>query len=90
MGRSRSGHRRYDAKALGRVIFVTRLRMSGMSIRDIRDYVELVDQGESTVEARLTLLHSHRDKVRRQLDELRFALAVIDYKIVTYGGSCAG
>jgi hypothetical protein len=41
------------------------------------------------VDQRLELLYRHRDKVRRQLDELGFALAVIDYKITTYGGACS-
>jgi DNA-binding transcriptional MerR regulator len=90
VGRSGSGQRRYDRAALGRVIFITKLRMSSMSIRDISDYLTLVEQGESTVSARLQLLAGHRDKIRRQLEELRFALAVIDYKITTYGGGCAG
>jgi DNA-binding transcriptional MerR regulator len=87
--RSGSGQRRYDRAALARVIFVTRLRVSGMSIRDIGDYLALVEQGEDTVDQRLALLYRHRAKVRRQLDELTFALAVIDYKITTYGGACA-
>jgi DNA-binding transcriptional MerR regulator len=86
--RSGSGQRRYDKEALARVIFITRLRLSGMSIRDIGDYIELVEQGDSTVDQRLALLYGHREKVRRQLDELQFALAVIDYKITTYGGAC--
>lgn len=90
VGRSTSGQRRYDRAALGRVIFITRLRWSGMSIRDIRDYIRLVEEGDSTVDQRLALLHRHRDKVCRQIDDLRFALAVIDYKIATYGGDCSG
>ena len=88
VARSGSGQRRYDRAALGRVIFITRLRWSGMSIRDITDYVALVQQGESTVDQRQRLLQAHRAKVLRQLDELRLALAVIDYKIATYAGSC--
>lgn len=89
VGRSASGQRRYDRAALARVIFITKLRMSGMSIHDISEYLSLVEQGDSTVDQRLDLLYRHRAKVRRQIDELRFALAVIDYKITTYGGFCS-
>jgi DNA-binding transcriptional MerR regulator len=89
VARSGSGQRRYDRPALARVIFLTRLRLSGMSIHDISDYIALVEQGDATVDQRLELLYRHRDKVRRQLDELGFALAVIDYKITTYGGACS-
>src|SRR5579875_1622882 len=80
VSRSGSGQRRYDRKALARVIFISRLRMSGMSIRDISEYISLVEQGDSTVEQRRELLYRHRAKVRRQIDELQFALAVLDYK----------
>jgi DNA-binding transcriptional MerR regulator len=89
VGRSGSGQRRYDRAALSRVIFISRLRMSGMSIRDISEYISLVEQGETTVGQRLELLYRHRAKVRRQVDELQFALAVLDYKITTYGGFCS-
>jgi DNA-binding transcriptional MerR regulator len=89
VGRSGSGQRRYDRAALARVIFISRLRMSGMSIRDISEYISLVEQGESTVGQRLELLYRHRAKVRRQIGELQFALAVLDYKITTYGGFCS-
>lgn len=89
VGRSGSGQRRYDRAALARVIFISRLRMSGMSIRDISEYISLVEQGDSTVDQRRELLYRHRAKVRRQIDELQFALAVLDYKITTYGGFCS-
>lgn len=87
--RSASGQRRYDKRALARVVFLTRLRLSGMSIADITSYIQLVEEGDGTVDARLALLHAHRAKVRRQRDELDFALSVIDYKITTYGGRCS-
>lgn len=35
------------------------------------------------------MLQRHRDDIRRQLHELQSALAVVDYKIVTYGGECS-
>lgn len=89
VNRSDSGRRSYDRAALGRVIFITRLRLAGMSIQDITDYIALVQQGDGTVDQRLDMLQEHRERVRRRLDELRFALAVIDYKIVRYGGHCS-
>lgn len=89
VGRTASGQRAYDRAALGRVVFITRLRLSGMSIRDIGAYIALVEEGDSTVDQRLELLLAHRARVARQLDELRFTMAVIDYKITTYGGTCS-
>jgi DNA-binding transcriptional MerR regulator len=83
------GRRTYDSEALARVVFVTRLRMSDMPIRDIARYLALVNQGEATVPARLALMQAHRTAIQRRLQDLRAALAVIDYKIVTYGGHCS-
>jgi DNA-binding transcriptional MerR regulator len=89
VGRDAGGRRVYDREALARVVFVTRLRMSDMPIRDIARYLALVSQGEASVPARLALMQAHRQSIQRRLQELQTALAVIDYKIVTYGGSCS-
>ena len=51
-------------------------------------YVELVKQGPGTEPERLAILQAHRADVVARLRELRTALAVVDYKITTYGGSC--
>lgn len=88
VARSEGGHRVYDRDALGRVIFITRLRCSDMPIQAILRYVELVNQGEATAPERLALMQDHRATIIRRLQELQAALAVIDYKIVTYGGRC--
>ncbi|MGH3966454.1 MAG: MerR family transcriptional regulator [Pseudonocardiaceae bacterium] len=89
VGRDAGGRRVYDPEALARVVFVTRLRMSDMPIRDIARYLALVRQGEASVPARLALMQAHRESIQRRLQELQAALAVIDYKIATYGGACS-
>jgi DNA-binding transcriptional MerR regulator len=88
VGRDALGHRAYDREALGRIVFVTRLRSSDMPIQAVVRYVELVEQGAHTQPERLALLEEHRDAVRRRLVDLQFALAVVDYKIAAYGGAC--
>jgi DNA-binding transcriptional MerR regulator len=85
--RDGAGHRRYDRRSIARVMFVTRLRLSGMPIADIVEYVSLVDGGPATVPARLALLNAHRARTAAQIEDLRYSLAVIDYKIATYGGT---
>lgn len=87
--RDLAGRRLYGPAEYAKVVFLTRLRMTGMHIRDLQRYVRLVAQGEATVPERLALMHEHRDAVRAQIAELQFALDVIEYKIESYGGSCA-
>ncbi|MFC5138198.1 MerR family transcriptional regulator [Actinomycetospora rhizophila] len=86
--RDAAGRRLYDREAVGRVVFITRLRDSDMPIAAIARYVELVKQGPSTEPERLALLEAHRDDILNRLHDLQAALAVVDYKITTYGGAC--
>lgn len=84
--RDAEGRRRYSAAAIRRLVFLTRMRLSGMAIRDLQHYVGLVDAGADTVPERLDMLMEHRDTIRRQIRELTLSLAATEYKIATYGG----
>ncbi|GAB2660885.1 hypothetical protein GCM10027169_24580 [Gordonia jinhuaensis] len=86
VGRDSSGHRVYDAHAQQRLVFLTRMRLSGMPMRDLQHYVDLVDQGSDTEPERLDMLIEHRDTIRRQLRELTLSLVATECKIATYGG----
>jgi DNA-binding transcriptional MerR regulator len=86
VARDSNGHRSYDAEAVRRLIFLTRMRLSGMAMRDLQHYVALVEAGDQTVPERLDMLLEHRDTIRRQIRELTLSLAATDYKIATYGG----
>ncbi|MEU8226068.1 MerR family transcriptional regulator [Kribbella sp. NPDC048915] len=87
--RDAAGYRSYDRRAMARIVFISRLRASGMSISTISHYLELVRQGDQTEPQRLALMQQHRGGIQRQLRELQLALAVTDYKIGVYGGSAA-
>lgn len=88
VARDASGYRAYSAGDYSRVVFLTRLRMTGMPIRELLRYVALVGVGEATVDERLAMLLAHRESVRAQLAELQFALETIEFKITAYGGRC--
>jgi DNA-binding transcriptional MerR regulator len=82
--RAGSGHRRYAQGDLARIQFLIRLRSTGMPIRRIREYAELMRRGEDTEEARMALLEEHRDAVRSQLAEMERNLELIEHKIDFY------
>jgi DNA-binding transcriptional MerR regulator len=84
VGRAGSGHRRYSDDDLAWIEVLQRLRATGMPIRDIRRYAELVRAGEGNEEERLALLKEHRDAVRAQLAQVRQHLTFIERKIETY------
>ena len=87
--RDAAGYRCYDERAMARIVFISRLRASGMPIGTISHYLELVLEGDHTEPQRLALMQEHRDRIQRQLRDLQLALAVTDYKITVYGGTAA-
>src|SRR5688572_15828705 len=82
--RAGSGHRRYDEEDLLRIQFLTKLRSTGMPIRKVREYADLVRQGDDTHHERLAMLEAHRDQVRALLAETERTLEIIVRKIDFY------
>jgi DNA-binding transcriptional MerR regulator len=82
--RSASGHRRYEPDDLRWIELVTKLRSTGMPIREVRRYADLVRAGDGNEAARLELLHAHRRQVLADLAAVTAHLSAIDYKIGLY------
>ena len=84
VGRDASGYRLYDAAAVRRLVFITRMRVSGMSIAQLQHYISLVEQGAETVQERLDLMLEHRDILRQRIEDLQLSLAATEFKIAMY------
>jgi DNA-binding transcriptional MerR regulator len=84
VSRNGSGHRRYDAADLERISFLTKLRRTGMPIREVSRYAALMRRGEATNEERLALLEAHRETVLAKLEATIENLELIDWKINFY------
>jgi DNA-binding transcriptional MerR regulator len=82
--RASSSHRRYTDDEVRWVVLLTKLRSTGMPIRRMREYAELVRAGDGNEAERLALLESHRIAVRSQLEAMERNLAAIDHKIEIY------
>jgi DNA-binding transcriptional MerR regulator len=82
--RSSTGHRRYTDGDLRWIEMVSRLRATGMPIRDVRRYADLVRAGSGNEQERLELLRDHRRAVLHQLAEVQDHLGAIDRKIGIY------
>ena len=82
--RNGSGHRRFTDEDIEWVVMVTRLRATGMPIRAIREYAELVRAGDGNEAERLALLEEHRERVLEQLASIQRNLELVDYKIGLY------
>jgi DNA-binding transcriptional MerR regulator len=84
VSRDGSGHRRYRAADLGRITFLAKPRATGMPIRGVRRYAELMSAGEATNEERVALLEAHREAVLAGLERTARNLELIERKIEVY------
>ncbi|MFE9689987.1 MerR family transcriptional regulator [Micromonospora sp. NPDC005806] len=84
VGRDSSGRRRYTESDVKWLFLLTRLRRTGMPVRDMRRYAELARQGDRTLGARRALFEAHRARVLARMAELEEDLKVLDHKIDAY------
>ena len=84
--RGGDGRRRFSDADLDWLSLLSKLRATGMPVRDMQRYAELVRSGAGQAE-RLELLTRHREQVRRDLAARRECLRLLDAKI-SYYGSC--
>jgi DNA-binding transcriptional MerR regulator len=82
--RGPGGRRRFREEDLAWLAFLTRLRTTGMPIRDMRRFAELRRQGDPSAPARLDLLRRHRETVRHRIAELTECLRALDAKVEHY------
>jgi DNA-binding transcriptional MerR regulator len=82
--RAANGHRRYGEADLRRITLIKRLRLTGMSIEAMCDFIALYRGGASTARQRRAILLVHRQQVQARADELCEMLAFIDMKIGLY------
>ena len=87
--RSTTGHRRYCEDDITWIVLLTRLRATGMPIREVSRYAELVREGDGNERERLDLLEAHRQNVLAQLAEVTEHLGAIDRKIEVYADRVA-
>lgn len=84
VARDSAGRRSYDEADLRWIVLLTRLRSTGMPIRDVRRYAELARAGRDTEAERLALLTAHRSAVLTQIAEATEHLRAIEDKIAVY------
>lgn len=55
-----------------------------MSLKDIREYIHLAMEGDSTIEERLQLFYRQRQILQAQMEELQHTMDVLDFKCWYY------
>ncbi len=84
ISRSKSGNRAFSETDLELVKLICCLKNTGMSIKEIRQYIDLFMQGEGTWEQRKTIMIDHRRDILRQIDAWNKNLNIGNLKIAFY------
>lgn len=82
--RNASGVRDYGEEDCARISFVKCMRGANVSIEALIEYMQLFDEGDSTLEARKAILIEQRAEAQKRLDKIQAGLDRLDYKIAHY------
>ena len=83
IARGTDGRRWFSEADMDWLLLLTKLRATGMSVRDMQRYARLVRSGAGEPE-RLELLQRHRELVVQALAEQQECLRLLDRKITIY------
>ena len=82
--RNDGGIRDYDELDLRRVDFIKCMRSAGLPVEVLIEYVALVQQGDSTIEARKEIFKEQRALLAARMEEMQKTLDILDHKLEVY------
>ena len=60
------------------------MKKAGMSIKGIRQYIEMALQGDDTIGLRLAMFRHQQEALKQQMEELQRTMQMVDYKCWYY------
>ena len=78
--RDKNNRRVFDEKNVKWIKDLTCLKKCGMSIQEMKEYLDLCLQGESSITSRKEMLRKKQDALRTTIKELEDSVAYIDWK----------
>ncbi len=82
--RSSGGIRMFRESDLEWLQVIGCMKRAGMSIRDIRRYIELARQGDDTIDTRLEMFRRQREVLTQQIAQMQRTLETVEYKCWFY------
>ena len=82
--RSKSGTRIFNDSDYEWLKIIECFKKTGMQLKDIRHFVLMAMEGDSTINERLQLIVNQRKEVISQIEELKEKLEMLDFKIWYY------
>lgn len=88
--RDKNNYRIFDDNNIGWIKSLSCLKKCGMSIEEIREYLNLCLLGESTIPKRKLLLDAKREKLIEKLNQIQESIDYIDWKQGFYNDILSG
>lgn len=82
--RTPGGRRQFSQLDLEACRVIECLKRSGLSIKDIKDFMDMVGEGDATLSGRLALFRARKASVEQEILELQRVLAVLEFKTWYY------
>lgn len=82
--RSPSGIRQYSDGDLEVLSGICCLKNTGMSLREIARFMQLIRDGDDTLRQRVELLRAHREEVLARMEEMQSHLDKVTRKLAVY------
>ena len=79
-----NGTRIFKESDLRTLEIISCMKASGMPIKDIKRYMDMCLEGDSTLEDRLDIFLKRQEVVKEQMEELNKTMSVIEHKIKYY------
>jgi len=87
--RSEGGIRKFTDNELGAIKVIECLKSSGLSIKDIKRFMDWTKEGDTTLEQRRELFFSSLEVVKEQMKEIEQTMAMLRYKCWYYDTAVA-
>lgn len=82
--RNKNNQRLFNQQSINWLIGIKHLRKCGMSIKEIKDYVHLSLQGDSTIKERYDMFLDLKDIASKQLEEAKERVHFLENKVTHY------
>jgi DNA-binding transcriptional MerR regulator len=82
--RTEGGIRMFSEKDFASLSIINCLKQTGMSIKDIKSFMDMVARGDESIDDRLQLFVKQKTELEKQLQELEKTLEIINYKCWYY------
>lgn len=79
----------FDDEDLRGLKLIDCLKKSGLSIKDIKEFMDAVSQGDKSLETRLNIFKKRKAFLERELEDLQEVFGVMEYKCWYYETACA-